>query len=65
MVLYKLFRAYREAQALYRLKDSSSKYSDWPHLRSDLFSLGQPEQSVGEKLELHRRMLRTYCVLQP
>lgn len=65
MVLYKLFKVYREAQALYHLKDSSSRYSDWPHMRADLLSMSQPEQSVGEKLDLHRRMLRTYCVLQP
>jgi hypothetical protein len=65
MVLYKLFKVYREAQALYRLKDSSSRYSDWPHMSADLLSMVEPDQPPAAKLELHRRMLRTYCVLQP
>lgn len=65
MVLYKLFKVYREAQALYRLKDSSSRYSDWPHMSADLLSMVEPEQPPAAKLELHRRMLCTYCVLQP
>lgn len=65
MVLYKLFKVYREAQGLYRLKDSSSKYSDWPHMSADLVSMAQPDQSPAAKLDLHRRMLRTYYVLQP
>lgn len=65
MVLYKLFKVYREAQALYRLKDSTSRYSDWPHMSADLLSMVEPSESPAAKLELHRRMLRTYCVLQP
>lgn len=65
MVLYKLYKVYREVQALYRLKDSSSKYSDWPHLSADLLSMVGPNEPPAAKLELHKRMLRTYCVLQP
>jgi hypothetical protein len=65
MVLYRLFKVYKEAQALYRLKDSSSRYSDWPHMSADLLSMVEPDQPPAAKLELHRRMLRTYCVLQP
>jgi hypothetical protein len=65
MVLYQLFKVYREAQALYRLKDSSSRYSDWPHMSQDLLSMVDPAQGPAAKLDLHRRMLRTYYVLQP
>lgn len=68
VVLYKLFKVYREAQALYRLKDSNSRYSDWPHMSADLLSmvpLGELAAETAAKLELHRQMLRTYTVLQP
>jgi hypothetical protein len=65
MVLYKLFKVYREAQALYRLKDSSSRYSDWPHMSADLVSMVDPTEAPAAKLALHGRMLRTYYVLQP
>jgi len=65
MVLYKLYKVYREMQALYRLKDSSSRYSDWPHLSADLLSMVGPNEPPAAKLELHKCMLRTYCVLQP
>lgn len=33
LALYKVFRVYRDAQVVYRLKDRSSKYSEWPHLQ--------------------------------
>jgi hypothetical protein len=33
LVLHKLQRVFREARAVYRLKDSSSRYSEWPHLQ--------------------------------
>lgn len=65
MVLYKLYKVYREAQGLYRLKDSTSRYSDWPHLSADLLAMVEPSLAPAAKLDLHNRMLRTYCVLQP
>jgi hypothetical protein len=33
LVLHKLQRVFREARAVYRLKDSSSRFSEWPHLQ--------------------------------
>jgi hypothetical protein len=33
LVLHKLQRVFSEARAVYRLKDSSSRYSEWPHLQ--------------------------------
>jgi hypothetical protein len=65
IALYKLYKVYREAQAVYRLKDATSRFSDFPHLAADLVALADPAMSPGAKLALHARMLRTYAVLQP
>lgn len=64
-VLFKLYVVYCEAQAVYRLKDASSKFSDWPSLSADLVCLTDPAMPPAARLELHHRMMRTYTVLQP
>ncbi|WIA16343.1 hypothetical protein OEZ85_013041 [Tetradesmus obliquus] len=65
LVLHKLARVFREARAVYRLKDSSSRYSEWPHLQADLLSLVAPGVPAASKLDLLTRMMRTYALLQP
>lgn len=65
LALYRLWVVLTAAAAVYRLKDASSRYSDWPSLRDDLMRLTSPAMGPAARLELHRRMLRTYAVLQP
>jgi nuclear-control-of-ATPase protein 2 len=64
VALYLAHRAHREAQRLYRLRDRSSRWSEWPQLAADLQSLasGAPPAQMLATLE---RMVKAYAVLQP
>jgi hypothetical protein len=64
VALYLAHRAHREAQRLYRLRDRSSRWSEWPQLAADLQSLasGAPP---GQMLATLERMVKAYAVLQP
>jgi len=63
MVMYQLLKVQREAARVFRLRDASSHYSEWPHIQVDLLQLAQPGPAAA-KLDLHRAMLRNYALLQ-
>jgi len=58
-------QVYREAVRLYRLRDRSSRFSEWPLLHTDLLELARPALQAGERLQLQQRMVRSYALFQP
>ncbi len=60
----RLLKVRREAARVFRLRDATSRVSEWPHIQSDLLALARPGVAPAAKLELHRAMLRDYALLQ-
>jgi hypothetical protein len=55
---------YRRAVAVYRLRDRTSPFSEWPQLQQDLLELARPAEPQW-RLLVHKRMMSTYTVCRP
>lgn len=58
-------QVYREAARLYFMRDTTSRYSEWPLLHADLLDLARPGGAAAVRLELQQRMVRSYALFTP